>query len=79
MKAIVVRPPSVGAEIGDIEIKTEKFHGLSVKILENGICGTDREIVKGMMGEASSPPGDRFMVLGHEALGILEEDGFQKY
>jgi len=75
MKAVVVRPPSKGAEITDIEIKPEKLDGLSIKILENGVCGTDREIVKGLMGEAVCPPGDRYMVLGHEAIGILEEDG----
>lgn len=75
MKAIIVRPSSIGAEITDIEMKLEKFDGLNVKILENGVCGTDREIVKGLMGEASPPPGNRYMVLGHEALGILEEDG----
>jgi aldose 1-dehydrogenase [NAD(P)+] len=44
-------------------------------VLECGICGTDREIVNGLMHEASPPPGYSYLVLGHEAIGVLEEDG----
>jgi aldose 1-dehydrogenase [NAD(P)+] len=75
MKAITVKPPSKGAYISEIDLNQEKSEGLTVKILENGICGTDREIVNGIMHAASSPEGYGYLVLGHEAIGILEDDG----
>ncbi|KAA8922168.1 glucose 1-dehydrogenase [Thermoplasma sp.] len=71
MKAITVRPPESGASIEEINIGES---GSRVKIIENGICGTDREIVKGIMSAASAPKNYDFLVLGHEALGILEDD-----
>jgi len=45
-----------------------------VRTLEVGVCGTDREISEGLFG---IPPEDElFLVLGHEALGIVERDGY---
>ncbi|AAT43224.1 glucose 1-dehydrogenase [Picrophilus oshimae] len=69
MKAIIVHPPGAGVSIEDVNING---NGPGIKILENGICGTDREIVNGELSAATSLNG--FLVLGHEALGILEED-----
>ncbi|MGC8608967.1 MAG: alcohol dehydrogenase catalytic domain-containing protein, partial [Thermoplasmata archaeon] len=71
MKAITVRPPGQGAKIEDVDIKET---GLKVRILENGICGTDREIVNGVMSAAAVPDGYNYLVLGHEAIGRVEED-----
>ena len=51
---------------------TPLYGGLNIRILENGVCGTDREIVNGVMHVASVPSGDSYMVLGHEAIGILD-------
>jgi threonine dehydrogenase-like Zn-dependent dehydrogenase len=42
-------------------------------VLEVGVCGTDREIVHGLFGIA--PEGEDALVLGHEALGVVERDG----
>ncbi len=42
-----------------------------VRVLRIGVDGTDREIDQGLYGEA--PPGSRELVLGHEALGVVEE------
>ncbi len=69
MKAIVVHPPKPGLSLSDVNINSD---GARIKILENGICGTDREIVNGELSAASELNG--FLVLGHEALGILEEN-----
>jgi threonine dehydrogenase-like Zn-dependent dehydrogenase len=44
-----------------------------VRTLEVGVCGTDREISEGLFGIA--PEGHRALVLGHEALGVVERDG----
>jgi threonine dehydrogenase-like Zn-dependent dehydrogenase len=45
-----------------------------VRTLEVGVCGTDREISEGYFGispETGSP-----LVLGHEALAVVERDGY---
>jgi glucose 1-dehydrogenase len=44
-----------------------------VRTLEVGVCGTDREISEGVFGVA--PEAEPFLVLGHEALGVVEQDG----
>ena len=44
-----------------------------VRTLEVGVCGTDREISEGQFGIA--PEGEPLLVLGHEALAIVERDG----
>jgi threonine dehydrogenase-like Zn-dependent dehydrogenase len=43
-----------------------------VEAIAVGICGTDREIVRGEYGEA--PPDGGYLVLGHESLGRVLED-----
>ncbi len=73
MKSIVVKPPASGFELKDVQIHED--NGIRVKILENGICGTDREIVNGQLKSASMPSGYDFLVLGHEAVGQIMEDG----
>jgi len=46
--------------------------GVLVRVLEVGICGTDREIAEGLFGIA---PGDgQRLVVGHELLGVVERD-----
>ena len=47
--------------------------GVKLRILEIGICGTDREIVGFQYG--TPPPGSEYLVLGHESLGELLEGG----
>jgi glucose 1-dehydrogenase len=46
-----------------------------VRILDVGICGTDREIARLEHGKA--PPGLPYLVLGHESLGEVREIGAQ--
>jgi threonine dehydrogenase-like Zn-dependent dehydrogenase len=40
---------------------------LVIQVLEVGICGTDRSIVRGESGDA--PPGADYLILGHEMIG----------
>jgi threonine dehydrogenase-like Zn-dependent dehydrogenase len=44
---------------------------LLARTLAIGVCGTDREIIAGLYGEA--PPGEEQLVLGHESLARVVE------
>ena len=73
MKALVVEPGRAGsARIEDVP-STVSASEVPVRVLEVGVCGTDREIAAGHFGVA--PDGEELLVLGHEALGIVERDG----
>ncbi len=56
--------PAVEAREGEVLVRT----------LEVGVCGTDREISEGLFGIA--PKGESMLVLGHEALAVVERDGY---
>ena len=64
MKALVVDPGVAGSarveDVADAEIAPGE---VPVRILEVGMCGTDREIVHGLFGVA--PEGEAQLVLGH--------------
>ncbi len=47
--------------------------GVLVKVLRVGIDGTDKEINAAEYGAA--PPGDDFLILGHESFGVVESVG----
>lgn len=47
--------------------------GVRVRVLDAGLCGTDAEVASGAFGHG--PPGDDFLVLGHEHLGEIVEVG----
>jgi len=72
MKAGVVIPGQKdSAKVIDMAVPTPQGDEVMVKILEVGIDGTDMEINQGQYGEL--PPGQDFLVLGHEALGRIEK------
>lgn len=71
MQALVVEPGRAGsARVEDFVVRED---GVPVRILEVGVCGTDREIVHGLFGVA--PDGESTLVLGHEAIGVVARDG----
>ena len=47
--------------------------GILVKVLKVGVDATDREINDALYG--NPPPGDDYLVLGHESFGIVKEVG----
>lgn len=47
--------------------------GVQVKVLRVGLDDTDKEINAGEY--ETPPPGDDFLIIGHESLGIVEETG----
>ena len=74
MQALVTRPGVAHStsveEVAAVEVRDGK---LLVRTLEVGVCGTDREISEGLFGVA--PEGEQSLVLGHEALAVVERDG----
>lgn len=74
MKALVVEPGRAGtARVEDMPAPAIAAGEVPVRVLEVGVCGTDREIVHGLFGVA--PDTEDLLVLGHEALGVVERDG----
>ncbi len=74
MKAIAVRPES--REIDLIELPRPEIGSPTqarVRILDVGVCGTDREICAFEYG--TPPAGSPHLVIGHEALGEVIEIG----
>src|ERR671936_103386 len=47
--------------------------GVLVRVLRVGVDGTDKEINAAEYGEA--PPGERFLITGHESFGQVVEVG----
>lgn len=78
MKAIAVRPGNANSvHLTDIEKpsleKIKNGKGVLVRVLKVGVDATDKEINQALYG--NSPPGDDFLVLGHECFGIVESVG----
>jgi threonine dehydrogenase-like Zn-dependent dehydrogenase len=72
VRALVVEPGVAGS--ARVEEQPEpRGEGVLVRVLEVGVCGTDREIAAGHFG--ASPDGGRRLVVGHELLGVVERDG----
>ncbi len=53
----------------------ETENDVKLKVLEVGICGTDREEVAPGPGRAIPPPGEKELILGHEMIGEVVEVG----
>ncbi|MHB8469877.1 MAG: alcohol dehydrogenase catalytic domain-containing protein [Gaiellaceae bacterium] len=74
MQALVVEPGVARtARVEDVPAPAVAAGEVPVRVLEVGVCGTDREIAHGLFGVA--PDGEDLLVLGHEALGVVERDG----
>lgn len=74
MKAIALVPGTKNVRIAEIpEPKIETPTQVKVRVMQVGICGTDREEVSG--GRADAPKGEHELVIGHEMLGRVVEVG----
>ena len=68
MRAVTISPGRPGSlRLDDIAEPPEEQGSVLVRALAVGVCGTDRELVEGLYGEAQ--PGRERLVLGHESLG----------
>jgi len=74
MQALVTRPGVDGSTAVEETAAPKPGAGeVLLRVLEVGVCGTDREIAHGQFGVA--PDGRGALVLGHEALAVVERDG----
>jgi glucose 1-dehydrogenase len=74
MQALVTTPGEPGSTRTEPVADPERRPGgVLIRTLEVGVCGTDREIDAGEYGTA--PPGESELILGHELLGEVAEDG----
>ena len=78
MKAVVVTPGKPrSVRLWDVSDPSADSvaggRGVLVKVLQVGLDGTDKEIASGEYGKA--PPGEDFLILGHERLGRVEGAG----
>ncbi len=74
MQALLTTPGRPGTtRIGAVAAPSGASGAVRVRTLEVGVCGTDREISEGAFGVA--PDGDGDLVLGHELLGEVLDDG----
>ena len=76
MKAVAVIPGKANS-IHLREVAKPMLNGAAqdvlVKVLRVGIDGTDKEINAAEYG--APPPGDEFLILGHESFGVVESVG----
>jgi threonine dehydrogenase-like Zn-dependent dehydrogenase len=75
MKAAAVFPDkkSLGIVPDYPEPKLESPSGVKLRILNVGVCGTDREIASFLYG--TPPDGSEYLVIGHECVGEVVEAG----
>ncbi|MCG3111164.1 MAG: glucose 1-dehydrogenase [Candidatus Manganitrophus sp. SB1] len=78
MKAIAVYPGKPNSahltEVARPDIESiPNGRGVLVKVLRVGVDGTDREINEALYG--TPPPGEDFLILGHESFGRVEAVG----
>ena len=75
MLALVTQPGHAHTtHVEDVAAVEAREGEVLVRTLEVGVCGTDREISEGLFGIA--PEGEPLLVLGHEALAVVERDGY---
>lgn len=74
MKAVTVIPGvPESLRLRDVDKPGPKRGQVLLRPISVGVCGTDKEIIEGKYGKA--PPGSQYLILGHEALAVVEELG----
>lgn len=78
MKAVAVYPGQANSvhleDIPEPDVNSvADGKGVKVRVLKVGVDATDREINDALYG--NSPPGDNYLVLGHESFGVVTEVG----
>ena len=74
MQALVATPGAAhSTRVEEIEPPVAGAGQVPVRVLEVGVCGTDREIDEGFFGVP--PEHEEALVIGHELLGVVDRDG----
>jgi threonine dehydrogenase-like Zn-dependent dehydrogenase len=68
----LVTEPAVPHSTRVADVPEPSGDGVLLRVLEVGVCGTDREISEGLFGV---PADGNSLVLGHESLAVVERDG----
>ena len=68
----LVTEPAVPHSTRVADVPEPTGDGVLLRVLEVGVCGTDREISEGLFGV---PADGSALVLGHESLAVVERDG----
>jgi glucose 1-dehydrogenase len=68
----LVTEPAVPHSTRVADVPEPTGDGVLLRVLEVGVCGTDREISEGQFGV---PADGASLVLGHESLALVERDG----
>ncbi len=68
----LVTEPAVPHSTRVADVPEPEGDGVLLRVLEVGVCGTDREISEGLFGV---PADGSSLVLGHESLAVVERDG----
>jgi threonine dehydrogenase-like Zn-dependent dehydrogenase len=71
MKAIAVERGDAEPTVLELERPTPLSGEALVRTIRVGIDGTDHEVIRG--GHGGFPDGSEYMVLGHEAVGVVED------
>jgi threonine dehydrogenase-like Zn-dependent dehydrogenase len=72
MRAITVQPGKPGTlQLEEFKAPSPERGDVLVRAIALGVCGTDRDIIRGEYGEA--PPGHERLIIGHESLGRVEQ------
>ena len=72
MKAVAITPHTTGMALIDApEPVISAPDQVKLKVICVGICGTDRELHTGHIGDA--PPGQNRLIIGHEMFGQVVE------
>jgi glucose 1-dehydrogenase len=73
VQALLVDPPKPGVHMGQVPDPAAGLDDVKVRVIECGVCGTDRDIVAGKYG--TPPEGRKDLVLGHENFGKVVQVG----
>src|ERR1700729_1158136 len=74
MKAVAVFPGPQEVKVVEQELpRLTQPDQVLLRILDTGICGTDKEICTFEYG--TPPPGDDYLVIGHEAVAEVARAG----
>jgi len=74
VRAVAITPARPGAvKLTTIEIPEPGPGEVAIDVIRVGVCGTDRELIRGEIGHP--PPGTEDLILGHEVVGRVSELG----
>jgi glucose 1-dehydrogenase len=80
MQGLVVTPGEAGStRVEDVPEPRPGPGEVLLRVLEVGVCGTDRDVAEGHF-TAAAPEGEDRLVIGHELLGVVERagEGFER-